>query len=163
NNNRSSYALYLPSDYDTSKNFPVVFFFDSHGRGKLPLRKYQSLAERYHFEFAGSNDSENGIDAGTHQQIASVMMNDARQRVNINSQLIYTAGFSGGAKVAATAAFNNAFVRGIIACSTPFAEQLSVVANKPDVFLLVGNEDFNMGGMVQAENALEAAGFSHHL
>src|ERR1043165_3622499 len=43
-----SYALYLPSDYAEGKNVPVVFAFDPHGTGKLPVAKYKNLAEKYH-------------------------------------------------------------------------------------------------------------------
>src|SRR5580658_4793283 len=38
---------------------PVVYFFDPHGVGALPLRKYRSLAEAYGFILVGSNNSKN--------------------------------------------------------------------------------------------------------
>src|SRR5690242_11996182 len=56
-----SYCLYLPSGYSSSKTFPVIFIFDAHGDGKLPIEKYHALAEEYGFILIGSNNSRNGI------------------------------------------------------------------------------------------------------
>jgi predicted esterase len=158
-----SYALYLPTDYDTSKSLPVIIFFDAHARGRLPLKLYKLLSNEYHFILAGSNNSQNGMDVNTTQQIASTLLNDIQQRVNINPKLIYVSGFSGGAKVACTFAFSNSSIRGVIACAAPFGEQLGAVSNHPDVFMAVGNQDFNLTGVVQADNALAASNFIHQL
>src|SRR4051812_6142146 len=50
-----SYCLYLPSNYSSSKVYPILYFFDSHASGSLPVEKYHELAERYGFIIAGSN------------------------------------------------------------------------------------------------------------
>src|SRR5436189_6483657 len=44
-----SYCLYLPSAYSATKTFPVIFIFDAHGDGKLPVEKYHNLAEESGF------------------------------------------------------------------------------------------------------------------
>ena len=163
NDTTQSYAIYLPSDYDTLKSFPLVIFFDAHARGKLPLKKYQSLAEKYHFVFIGSNNSQNGMQLTETQNIATEILKDAIARININPKLIFASGFSGGSKVACSFAFNNSTIRGVIACASPFAEQHKTVNNHPEIFLLSGNEDFNMAGMVQADMSLSDAGFNHQL
>ena len=158
-----SYEIYLPSDYDTVKSFPLILFFDAHARGKLPLKKYQSLAEKYHFVFIGSNNSRNGFPITESQNIANSILKDALIRLNINPKLVFASGFSGGSKVACNFGFNCSSVRGVIGCAAPFTEQLSAVMIAPDIFLLSGNEDFNMAGMVQADMALKEAGFNHQL
>ncbi|MEI7802281.1 MAG: hypothetical protein WCI97_06545 [Bacteroidota bacterium] len=163
NDSSKSYSLFLPADYDTSKSFPVLLFFDAHARGSLPLKKYISLAQKYHFVFVGSNDSQNGMQISETQNIASTILKDVTERFNINEKLIFASGFSGGSKVACNFGFNNTLVRGVIACAAPFTEQLSAVMNAPDIFLLSGNEDFNLNGMVQADNALHESHFNHQL
>src|SRR2546426_7858385 len=60
-NPAESFALYLPARYDTSKKFPVIFFFDPHGNGILSVSKYHLLAEEFSIALAGSNDSKNGM------------------------------------------------------------------------------------------------------
>src|SRR6476660_6415466 len=37
-----SYALYIPAG-GNNKILPVIYFFDPHGNGSLPLKKYRSL------------------------------------------------------------------------------------------------------------------------
>ncbi len=54
------YAIYLPSKYDTSKKWPVIYFFDPHGVGNLPVILYKDLAEKYGFIIAGTYNSKNG-------------------------------------------------------------------------------------------------------
>src|SRR5689334_1247009 len=41
-----SYALYIPAKH-SHDTLPVIYFFDPHGDGSLPLTKYKSLADRY--------------------------------------------------------------------------------------------------------------------
>jgi hypothetical protein len=33
------YAIYIPTNYTATKKWPVIYFFDPHGVGNLPLKK----------------------------------------------------------------------------------------------------------------------------
>src|ERR1700761_2790973 len=94
-----SYALYIPVRGDMQP-LPVVYFFDSHGVGSLPLRKYKTLADTYGFILVGSNNSKNGNDWTATETIWNRLFEDTRKRLKIDEHRIYTCGFSGGAKVA---------------------------------------------------------------
>src|SRR3954464_3138449 len=48
-----SYALYIPS---LLKVLSVIYFFDPHADGSLPLKNYKSLADKYGFILIGSNN-----------------------------------------------------------------------------------------------------------
>src|SRR5205085_28773 len=63
-----SYALYIPNTQNNAP-IPVIYCFDPHGDGTLPLKNYQALADAYHFTLVGSNNSKNGNDWNTTQQI----------------------------------------------------------------------------------------------
>ena len=52
--NENNYSLYLPANYDTTKTFPVIYFFDPQGKGNLPLEKYKSIADTLGIIFVGS-------------------------------------------------------------------------------------------------------------
>src|SRR5437763_13221051 len=59
-----SYALYIPVEGD-KKALPVIYFFDPHADGSLPLKKYKALADQYNFILIGSNNSKNVNDWST--------------------------------------------------------------------------------------------------
>src|ERR1700735_1842902 len=56
-----SYALYVPAK-GQKEALPIIYFFDPHADGALPVKKYKALADAYGFILAGSNNSKNGND-----------------------------------------------------------------------------------------------------
>lgn len=109
-----SYAVYIPAKGDKG-TLPVIYFFDPHASGALPLYKYKSLADTYGFILIGSNNSRNGNDWPVTDNIWRSLFDDTQSRFPINRARIYTCGFSGGAKVASYVALQNSRVRGVIA------------------------------------------------
>src|SRR5436190_4989231 len=79
-----SYCLYLPSAYSATKTFPVIFIFDAHGDGKLPVEKYHNLAEESGFVLIASNNSRNGIQYDSLISIAQAMMLDASGKISFD-------------------------------------------------------------------------------
>jgi len=157
-----SYALYLPSYYTSAKAYPCIFFFDAHARGPLPLKMYKDLAEKYGLILIGSNVSKNGMQWNQASDIATVMMSDARSRINIDPKQIYVAGFSGGARVAGNLAIQNADIAGVISCAA------GISTNQPlqrrfDYVGIVGTFDFNHNEMIHTDEMLEQNGFQHQL
>src|SRR5688572_11257571 len=59
-NEKQSYSLYLPKNYNRSIAWPVIFFYDPAARGSAPVKLYSSLAEKYQCILVGSNNSRNG-------------------------------------------------------------------------------------------------------
>src|SRR5574337_1851259 len=74
----NSYSLYVPISYTGSVPFPVLLFFDSHGGGAYPLKKYFPLAEKYGYILAGSNNSKNGNAADLNAAFAGNLITDVR-------------------------------------------------------------------------------------
>lgn len=139
-----SYALYLPSTYSSEKKYPVVYIFDAHGSGKLPVSLYKGIAEKYGYILIGSNNSKNGIPWDQTQVIANNLFSDSQERLSINTARIYVLGFSGGARVANALCITNGAIAGAICCGAA-----SPAANNKDprsnyTFLgICGNKDFN--------------------
>lgn len=42
-----SYAAYLPSDYDASRRWPILFLMDPRGRALVPVALFQAAAEEH--------------------------------------------------------------------------------------------------------------------
>lgn len=139
-----SYTLYLPGTYAAGKKFPVIYAFDPHASGKLPVTLYKELADQYNYIIIGSNNSKNGNSWEESQTIAAKLFADAGNRLSIDPQRIYLLGFSGGARVANTLTILNGAVNSVICCgaAAPVANSGSPRSNY--CFMgIAGNEDFN--------------------
>lgn len=151
-----SYALYLPKSYRVNKKNRVVFIFDAHGRGTLPLEKYQSLSEKYNLVLAASNDSKNGLSGQERNHIITAFMADVESRFNLDKKKMFTMGFSGGARVATLIALYNSTVAGVIGCAAGFPQVQNPV-NRSFIWVgVVGNKDFNYLELVNLNRQLKA-------
>ena len=151
-----SYALYLPENYSNNNLYPVIFFFDAHKRGKLPVKRYRYLANRYNYILAGSNNSTNGQTAKEMDRAVNIMMNDVKNRFKIDDSRIYTSGFSGGARVASGVALFDGGIKGVIGCAAGFPQLQSQPKTNFAYIGIVGNKDFNYLEMKDLDNMLDA-------
>ena len=158
-----SYAFYIPAK-DRDKRLPVVYFLDPHGDGSLPLNKYKTLADTYHFILIGSNNSKNGNDWAAAENIWKVLSDDSQKRLPIDAARIYTGGFSGGAKVATYIALNHSNIRGVIAGGAGLADMTAKGENLHFSFSgIVGEGDMNMTDLVAINNDLDKTTIRHRL
>jgi hypothetical protein len=147
-----SYAMYIPKEYDSKKTYPVIYAFDPHKTGKLPVTLYKDLSEKYGYIIIGSNNSENGLDFKQVQQIANVMFSDSKKRLNINTDRIYLMGFSGGARIAHGIALLNHDIKGVICCGAANpAVNAGEARNNYTFFSIAGLDDFNYTEMKKYE------------
>ncbi|MBI5218590.1 MAG: hypothetical protein HY958_06650 [Bacteroidia bacterium] len=156
-----SYTLYIPSKYSTeNRRYPVIYFFDSHAKGMLPVSKYRELAEEFGYIIAGSNDSKNGLPVETTNAIGKTLITDISERLSVDNNRIYTSGFSGGARVAGAIALNGG-VSGVIACSAGLP---AAMPDKKFNFLgIAGTYDMNCLEMEKLDKSLEKSGWNHYL
>jgi hypothetical protein len=141
-----SYSIYIPKTFDSSISHPLFLFFDPQGDGSMPLLKYQSLADRNQWFFAGSNNSKNGLSPEETGKIVTSFLTDITRKSNFKISGIYACGFSGGARVALQLALSNSAIKGVFMNSAGFigSEKLLI---KPLSFALSavgGLEDFNL-------------------
>lgn len=162
-NANESYAVYLPTHYNSDKSYPCVFFFDAHARGAMPLRRYKELAEQYDILLIGSNNSKNGMALAESDEVAEQMMSDAASRFNIDAKRRYVAGFSGGARVASAVAMQDGNIAGVIACAAGLPGGDKPLQNHFDYFGLVGVYDFNYNELEHVDEIMEQNGFKHQL
>ena len=157
-----SYALYLPSTYTHDKQWPILYCFDFMGNGQLPVGRFREAAERYGYIIAGSNNSKNGVIKFSLDAFKAVWA-DTHARFSINDARVYTAGFSGGARIASLiATFYR--VEGVIACGAGF--QIGLSPSKKTVFSFfatVGSDDFNFPEMKSLEKTLRKKGVVNRL
>lgn len=157
-----SYAIYIPGKGE-KEALPVIYFFDPHGSGVLPLKKYRSLADSYGFILVGSNNSRNGNDWPTTGVIWQHLFNDTRDRWKIDPKRVYTAGFSGGAKVAGYVAMNYSFVKGVIANGAGLPDGTPAEDFSFSFTALAGEGDMNMTELVAITGELDRTRTRHRI
>lgn len=156
-----SYTLYLPSTYSTKQKYPVIYFFDPHSGGHIPIDRYKALGEKYGFILIGSNDTENGMKMEGTIAIIQKLMFDAQNRIAIDPNRIYACGFSGGSRVALNYAIGVGGINGVIACGAgpgtkqPPKQRFSFLG-------IAGNEDFNYTELMSIDRTFINSGWSHY-
>lgn len=154
-----SYAVYLPRKYDASIKWPIVYCFDPAARGSVPVELFKAAAEEYGYIVIGSNDSHNGPGVSL-DSIVKAVWTDTHARFSIDEKRVYSAGFSGGARVAIAFAFwKPADAAGVIACSGGLPTDRTTAEGVPfAVFATAGNEDFNFAEMFNLTQELDSIG-----
>src|SRR5260221_4607901 len=92
----------------------MIVAFDPRARGRTAVERYQAAAESYGYIVAGSNNSRNGSWEVSMAAIEA-MSADVYARFRIDDKRIYTAGTSGGARVALPVALGSGPIAGVIA------------------------------------------------
>ncbi|MBI3405829.1 MAG: hypothetical protein HY046_10285, partial [Acidobacteria bacterium] len=159
-----NYALYLPKVYTPEHAWPVMFAFDPGARGSVPVKMMTDLAEKYGFILAGSNTSRNGP-INDQVEAADAMMQDVSKRFPLNPKRLYTTGFSGGARIATLIAqLCGDCIAGVFAHGAGFAVSQPPDKKYPfDVFVSIGDLDFNYPELIQLERTLDKLEVANHL
>lgn len=148
-----SYAVYVPSAYSPDRLWPVILAFDPAARGRMPVERYQAAAEAYGYIVAGSNQSRNGSWATSEAAIRAVSR-DVAERFTVDDRRVYTAGMSGGARVALAIALSSPRIAGVIASSAGFPDSKPRKTASFPIFGTAGTEDFNYTEMRQMDREL---------
>ena len=156
----NSYALYIPPHHGKS-NLPCIIFFDPHGDGIFPLKRYQALADQYQFVLIGSNRIRNGMDPAEIDRRVEGLFTEAGKNLPVDSSRIILAGFSGGARIATLSGFYKVPAKGIIACGAGLAGASAAPVYSPDYYAIAGLADFNMNEIAELGIPLSGAGIRH--
>jgi len=149
-----SFSLYLPKNYSSKNKYPVIYIFDSHAHGKLPIVLYHELAEEFGYILIASNNSKNGLSPEISNNITSTLINECNKDFSIDLEQVYTMGFSGGARIASSIAINKGGIAGVIVCGAGLAGNTSLTNKSFHFMSLVGNEDFNYFEILNLNNHL---------
>ena len=159
-----SFSVYLPSNYDSKKKFPILYAFDPGGRGKVAVNAFAEAAEKYGYIVVGSNDSRNGLDGSRLTPILRNLWEDTHTRFPIGEGRVIMAGFSGGARVASSMAYSCGCAFGVIGSGAAFSQTVKVDEKLPFVFFgTAGYDDFNFQELRELDGRLSAAKVPFHI
>ena len=153
----NSYALYLPANYSPEKRWPLVLVFDPFARGEVSVKLFHEAAERYGFIVVGSNNSRNFADPSN---AIRLLWTEVKEHYAIDPKRIYTAGLSGGARVASSIALAcKNCITGVIANGAGLPQGATLPG--PEVsewFLVAGTTDFNYPEQLHLKESLDTHG-----
>lgn len=154
----SDFVLYVPADAPSP--VPVVYIFDPHADGNLPVGMYKTLADVYGFALAGSMLSQNGQTIEEGLQIFSDMRSEVSRIINTDNRRMYVMGFSGGARAAFYFALEFPDITAVIGAGAGFPQANQITKRDFSYIGMVGNADFNLNEMLDTERKLSKSGFS---
>ncbi len=157
-------ALYLPTNFENTGKWPVLFVFDMGGRGKQALRMFKEAAEKQHYILAASNNLYDSLSISKNILIANRMFNEVLSIFPIHANRVYTAGFSSGARMASLLPSFIKNIEGVISCGATIPN--TELLNSKNLFHfigIVGNEDFSYADMLDAETILNKLKFPNNL
>jgi len=101
---RQRYQLFVPSDYDPARTWPLVVFL-SPGDDPLGWQHWQKACEAGHLCFCAAYGAGASTNPSTRTRIVLDMFDDVRRHYRIDPDQTYLTGFSSGASLACTLAF----------------------------------------------------------
>jgi hypothetical protein len=164
-NSTDTFTLYLPKKFDENEPASIVFIFEPAARGKIGIQPFIEAAETYNYILVCSNDSKNGP-FKTNTDIINRLFESVLASFLINKDRIYTAGFSGGSRLASALAVISKQIAGVIACGAGFS---SYILHKPiakedfSYVGLIGEQDMNYQEMLTAQDWLDGLQMDNEL
>lgn len=159
-----SFALYLPTNFEVTKKWPVVFVFDMKGRSKQVIGMFRHAAEEQGYILAASNNLSDTLTLSKNILISSRMFNTIYSILPIKKDRSYSAGFASGARMASLIPTFVKEIQGVISCGSPVpnGEVLST-KNRFHFIGIVGNEDYNYTAMLNSQRLLKKLKFQNQL
>jgi len=151
-----SFALFLPNNFEVTKKWPVIFVFDMQSRGKQALSMMATAAQDNGYILAASNTVNDSLSLSQNVLITSRMFKTVFSILPIQKDRVYTAGFSGGARIASIMPTFLDQIRGVITCGSPITNT-DILTNKKLIHIIgiVGNQDFNYHDMINVKKRLD--------
>jgi hypothetical protein len=161
---KESFAVYLPSSFDVSKNWPMVFVFDMQGKGKQALSMFRTAAEQEGYVLATSNNTNDTLSLSKNILIANRFFNAAYDLLPLQKEHTYTAGFSDAARFASIIPNFVKGIKGVISCGAAVGSLDILSTKNPFYFVgIVGREDYNFLDMLETRKTLDRLKFPNQL
>ena len=160
-----AYEIFLPSNYDAKKPWPIVYALDARGDAEAPLQSLRAAADELGFIIASSYKSASDESNGPNVTAMREMWIATHAKFSIDDKRVYVAGFSGTVRAAVLLALQApGTISAIIGAGAGFPpDHAPDAAMKFAFFGTVGTRDFNYSEMQELEKTLTAAGIEHRI
>lgn len=161
---KESFSVYLPTTFDMSKKWPIVFVFDMEGKGKQALSMFKDAAEQEGYVLATSNNTNDSLPLSRNILIANRFLNAANDLLPLQKERTYSAGFSDAARFASIIPNFIKGLEGVISAGASMGNMEILSAKNPFYFVgIVGREDYNFIDMLETRKVLDKLKFPNQL
>ncbi len=159
-----TYSLFLPSNFNTDKTWPLLLVFDMEGRSLQALRLFSSVAEEQGYILAGSNNVSDTLSIADNILVTSRLLSSIKSILPIASNRVYSAGFDSGGRMAGLVPVFINNISGVLSCGSAFPNtELLSSTNRFHYIGIVGNEDYNYTDMIDARRMMNTLRFTNQL
>lgn len=136
-----SYSLYLPTNFEVTKTWPIVFAVDLQGNHKQSLQMFKNAAESNGYILVAPNNISDTLSISDNALITKRVMNKVISLLPINGKQIYAAGFSESGKFASVLPILINNIQGVLTVNCPLAN--TDVLDLKKMFHYIGVVDIN--------------------
>lgn len=159
-----TYSLYLPSNFDVDRAWPVAFVTDLKGRGDAALSLLISTAEQEGYVLASPNNLNDSLAISENVLIANRVLNSVFNTIPTAKYRIYTIGFDEGAMFASILPAFISELKGVISIGAEIGSFEVLNPKKPFQFIgIVNRADFNFSSMYESKVHLNKLKFPNEL
>jgi len=160
-----AYALYLPSNYNPERRWPILYAFDARAQGRRVAELFQQAAETHGWILVSSWNTASDGPAEPNFTAIHALWADTHARFAINDARVYAAGYSGTVRFACILALTApGTIAGIIGAGAGFPFGSPPKKDNPFAFFgTVGDRDFNWYEMNDLDRAMGALGLPHRI
>jgi hypothetical protein len=161
---QETFSVYLPTTFDMSQTWPIVFVFDMEGTGKQSLSMFREAAEKEGYVLATSNNTNDTLSLSKNILIANRFLNAANDLLPLQKERSYVAGFSNAARFASIIPNFIKGIKGVVSFGAAVGNMEILSAKDPFYFVgIVGREDYNFIDMLETRKVLDRLKFPNQL
>ena len=159
-----TYSLYLPTNFEVDKVWPVAFIMDLKGKGKAAMSMLVNAAEQEGYVLASSDNMSDSLSISENVLIANRMFNSVFSTIPTEKNRAYTVGFGSGAMFASILPTFIGKLDGVISIGAAIGNVEILNPKKPFQFVgLVNRSDYNFTEMNNSKDLLNKLKFPNEL
>ncbi|AVR45689.1 hypothetical protein C7S20_10715 [Christiangramia fulva] len=139
----SNFALYLPTNYDATRKWPLLMVFDPQGRGQNTVNLFRTAAEEQGYILASPNLKLKDKPIDSILTTATSLMYNIFNSLAIDKDQVFSAGMAEGAQVASTIPLFYKNLAGVMAVGNSFVNPKYLDREHPYTFIgIAGRKDY---------------------
>lgn len=159
-----TYSMYLPTTFDLSKPWPVLFVLDMKGGTKQAISMLTKPAEKEGYILATSDNLNDSLSIAQNVLIANRMFNAVINTIPIAKNRTYATGFDTGARFASILPTFINEINGVISIGASVGNV--EILNPKQTFQFIGivsRSDYNFRDMLESRQILDRLKFPNQL